>query len=105
MIQEEFLIKVIERLETLDIPYMVTGGMAVIFYGRPRLTHDFDIVVEINPGHVQKIVDAFKDDFYVDKEAIREALDDHSMFNIIDGGLGMKVDFWMLGEDEYDSRK
>ena len=30
----------------LNIPYMITGGIAVIFFGKPRLTHDFDYLKE-----------------------------------------------------------
>lgn len=32
----------IVRLERLGIPYFVTGSMAGILYGEPRLTHDVD---------------------------------------------------------------
>ena len=45
MVQENLLIKVIERINKLHIPYMITGAIACIFYGKPRLTHDFDLVV------------------------------------------------------------
>lgn len=36
----EFLIN---PLEVQKIPYFVTGSIASIFYGEPRLTHDIDI--------------------------------------------------------------
>lgn len=34
----------IEPLDELDIPYIVTGAVASIIYGEPRLTHDVDLV-------------------------------------------------------------
>jgi hypothetical protein len=33
-----FFAYVVEVLESLEIPYMVVGGLAVILYGEPRLT-------------------------------------------------------------------
>ena len=73
MIQEELLLKVVDELNKISIPYMVAGGIAVIFYGRPRLTHDFDIIVEISPDQAKKLAESFKEDFHVDEEAIQEA--------------------------------
>jgi len=48
MIQEDLLVKVVDKLNRLNFPYMMTGGIAAIFYDKPRLTHDFDIIVEIS---------------------------------------------------------
>lgn len=39
----EFLRTFINPLEIQKIPYFVTGSIASIFYGEPRLTHDIDI--------------------------------------------------------------
>ena len=41
------LIKVVKILSKLNIPYLVTGGVAVLVWGRPRFTADIDLVVEI----------------------------------------------------------
>ena len=49
----------VSRLNRLDIRYMVTGAVASIIYGEPRLTHDIDLVVELNPQNAEKIIDAF----------------------------------------------
>jgi hypothetical protein len=47
-----FFTYVIQVLERLDIPYMVVGGFAAIFYGEPRLTIDVDIVVDMKWEHI-----------------------------------------------------
>jgi hypothetical protein len=44
----EVLITVTGRLETADIPYMITGSMAANYYTVPRMTRDIDIVVELS---------------------------------------------------------
>ena len=61
-----FFAYVIEVLERLEIPYMVVGGFAAIFYGEPRLTIDVDIVVDMGWKHITPLVAAFPiPDYYV----------------------------------------
>ena len=35
------------RLNKLNIRYMITGSVAGIVYGEPRMTHDIDLVLEM----------------------------------------------------------
>ena len=44
--QEELLKEITSFLHKANIPYMVTGSLSIIFYGRPRASHDIDFVVE-----------------------------------------------------------
>ena len=36
-------------LNGTGVRYMVTGGLAAIIYGEPRLTNDVDVVADIGP--------------------------------------------------------
>jgi len=47
MIQSEVLFKVLDALETLGLRYMIVGSFASNYWGRPRSTHDADLVMEI----------------------------------------------------------
>lgn len=47
MEQLEVLRKVVEKLCDLDIEYMLSGSVAMNFYGQPRMTRDFNIVIVI----------------------------------------------------------
>ena len=105
MIQEDLLIRIADAMHKMKIPYMMTGGIATIFYGRPRLTHHFDLVLEMGPEHVPILRDTFGDEFYLDEKAIREALNNHSMFNLIHFDSGIKVDFWLLQDDVFDRKR
>lgn len=105
MIQDDLLVKIIEKINQIKIPYMLTGGIATIFYGRPRITHDFDIVVEFSANHVPVLIESFRDEFYIDEESIQEALNNQSMFNMIHLHSGIKVDFWMLQDDHFDRKR
>lgn len=43
----------LSRLNKIDIRYMITGAVAVIIYGEPRLTQDIDLVVELKTNHIE----------------------------------------------------
>jgi len=44
---QDLLIKIVNVLDDLKIPYLITGGIAVLVWGRPRFTADIDVVIEI----------------------------------------------------------
>ncbi len=84
---------VIERLEKSRIPYMLTGSFAGNFYTVPRMTRDIDIVIDLLQPSVDQLLEVFKDDFYVSKEAIIQAIEHPGMFNIIHTNTVLKIDF------------
>jgi len=92
---------VVDKLHSFNISYMLTGALAINYYGVPRMTHDIDIIVHITSKDIKKIQELFENDFFVSEESIRVALAEGSMFNIIHKDTGYKVDFWILKEDEY----
>lgn len=97
-----FFTYVIEVLEQLDIPYMVVGGFAAIFYGEPRLTIDVDIVVDMKWRHIGPFVAAFPiPDYYVSAEGIRDSLQRCYPFNVIQPTTGAKVDLVPLPRDPF----
>jgi hypothetical protein len=53
---------VTSRLNDAEIDYMLSGSVALTFYGKPRMTRDIDIVVNII--HLEKVI---KVDFIIRK--------------------------------------
>ena len=47
--EEQVLTHIVRALESLGIPYMVTGSVASSFHGKPRTTHDADVVIDPTP--------------------------------------------------------
>lgn len=72
---------------------MITGSTAANFYTIPRMTRDIDIVVELAREDTDRVVELFGDDFYVDREAVTDAVIRQSMFNVIHSEWVIKVDF------------
>lgn len=104
----QLLIDITGILDDLAIPYLVTGGMAVFVWGRPRFTADVDIVIELDQRKgmlLEKALRAFSEKGYIDQTMIDDAIRDNGEFNFIDGETGVKVDFWILKHDAYDQER
>src|SRR2546428_13455972 len=48
-----------QRLNTLGVAYMVSGSVAVIIYGQPRLTHHVGLVVVLDREHIARLPAGF----------------------------------------------
>ncbi len=97
----EVLKTVSQRLNQAGIPYMITGSTAANFYAVPRMTRDIDIVIDIRKEDAGRISNLFEDEFYVDPETVREAVDRKGMFNIIHNEYVIKIDFIVRKEGPY----
>jgi hypothetical protein len=90
-------------LNALGLTYMVTGAVAAIVYGEPRLTNDIDIVIAIDNESVAQLSRAFDpSDFYVPPieimamEANRPV---YGHFNLIHTATSLKADVYPAGTD------
>lgn len=106
MSQPELLRLVGERLEAAGIDYMVSGSIASSLQGEPRATHDIDIVVAVRRPAAEvagRLKASFPEpEFYLDENAVRDAIMSRGMFNLIDVRSGDEVDFWLLTDDSFD---
>lgn len=90
-------------LEEAGIDYMVTGSVAAMLYGEPRLTHDIDLVIELSRERVPEMVRCFpQENFYLPPqevmvEEVVRAQRGH--FNAIHHGSGFKADFYPMAGD------
>lgn len=106
MSQQELLKKVVVVLERLGIEYMLTGSVVSSIQGEPRSTHDIDVVVFIQEAAIEEFVKAFpQQKYYIDQDSVYEALQNKTMFNLIDTTEGDKVDFWILTQDKFDQSR
>ena len=92
---------VASRLNDAKIDYMISGSVALTFYGKPRMTRDIDIVIVIPPGEIDRFVRLFEPDFYIDRDMAVDAVSNQSMFNIIHLETVIKVDFIIRKNQEY----
>ncbi len=93
--------RVLSALQESVIEYMIVGSYAAALHGFVRTTHDLDLVVCLLPEHVSTLATSLGDEFYLDTESALTAIERGDMFNAIDTNSGIKVDFWMLKDDEF----
>jgi hypothetical protein len=104
MPEADLFLRFIRPLNQARMRYVLTGSVAAIFYGEPRLTHDADFVVVLNEPEIHSLAKFFTPtDFYVPPaevigiEAKRES---RGHFNIIHLESGFKADFYLAGIDQ-----
>ena len=91
------------RLNNLNIRYMITGSVASIVYGEPRMTHDIDLVMELEYEDTERFAEAFPiETFYcppaeVIKVELGRSFRGH--FNLIHHETGFKADIYLRGRD------
>jgi hypothetical protein len=99
---EPFLIFT-RKLNELGIRYMVSGSVAAIYYGEPRLTNDVDIIVFLKREDVPRLEQAFpQGEFYCPPREVIEmelAREQRGHFNLIHEGTGFKADVYLTGHD------
>lgn len=103
--QASLLVSLAEYFHQHDIAYMITGAWSVIFYGRPRASHDIDFVVELNPTDIARVLKSFDtlpSELLVQKEMVREGIQNKNLFQIIHRPTLLKVDVWLLTDDPFD---
>lgn len=90
---DELLRRLVTILEGLELPYLLTGSIATTLYGEPRFTNDIDVVVDLAAERIVDFCAAFpSDEYYVDEESVRSAVERHHQFNVIHPRSALKVD-------------
>ncbi len=103
MLEPNLFLIFVNRLNASGIRYMITGAVASIVYGEPRLTHDIDLVLELDDDSALKLVEVFPlEEFYcppleILKIEVKRSLRGH--FNLIHHETGFKADVYIMGED------
>ena len=96
MEQHELLRHAARCFEKHGIPYFITGAVAAIAYGEPRLTNDIDIVVDLPAEDIPKLKSCYpEDEFYFEEDSAR----------IIHPGSGLKIDVMIAKGDAFDESR
>src|SRR5262245_30468885 len=104
MPEPELSLLFIRPLNQIGARYIVSGSIAAIIYGEPRLTHDVDFIIYLNAENVHRLPEVFpQDQFYLPPVQIilsEVAREQRGHFNVIHLETGFKADFYTSGRDE-----
>ncbi|MBL8028192.1 MAG: hypothetical protein JNL74_17345 [Fibrobacteres bacterium] len=99
----DFIKTFVIPIENTGVDYFITGSVATMFYGEPRLTHDIDIVIALNQQQINLLGNAFPLDSYyfppddvVKNEILRAG---KGQFNLIHHDSGLKADLFIFKND------
>lgn len=62
---EAAVVQLASFLSRMKVPYMIIGGYANLFWGRPRLTQDLDVTVFMDDADIQRLADGLSAEFAI----------------------------------------
>ncbi len=90
----------------MQLTYLVVGSIATIAYGEPRFTNDIDIVLDLSDDQIAEFCSSFPgEDFYISRTAVEQAVRQRFQFNVIHPASGLKIDFIVLSESDFDQSR
>ena len=91
-------------LDRAQLRYLISGSVAAMLYGEPRVTLDIDFVVLLRMEDIARLPDAYPEsEFYLpplDVIAAEAARPVKGHFNVIHPASGLKADFYTANQDE-----
>lgn len=104
----EFIDIFVAPLERQGLRYLVTGSVASMVYGEPRLTNDIDLILELKPSEIPGLSLAFPESEYylpppevIQTECVRPQ---RGHFNIFHLETMLKADVYLAGTDPLHCR-
>ena len=88
------LTPLIEVFDRFGIAYYIGGSVASSVHGRRRYTQDVEVAA-IQLKHVQTLVAMLEQEYYIDADMIRSAIQNRSSFNLLHNDTGVKVDVFV----------
>ncbi|MCF7885245.1 MAG: hypothetical protein K9M80_02015 [Candidatus Marinimicrobia bacterium] len=65
---------------------------------------DIDIIADIQKNHIPHLMEQLKNDYYIDENMIKEAIQHSTSFNIVHLETAMKVDVFIKKNNSYGNR-
>jgi hypothetical protein len=93
---------VIDVFDRLGAAYSIGGSIASAFAGEPRSTLDVDIVVDLTLADVDIVENALDNEFYFDRDRLRQAVNDRASVNLIHVESSTKIDLFIAGGTPLD---
>lgn len=102
MTSDEALVAVIDALDHLGLPYMLTGSLASNFHGIPRSTRDADLVVDLPADGVGRLAAALPPELVLDRQASFETVTGTTRHVARLRGSVFLVELFQLSDDPHD---
>ena len=105
MQETDLFLVFISRFDALKVRYMVTGSVAGVFYGEPRVTHDVDVVLELPRDRISDFAAMFPiEEFYCPPEEVlveETQRTQRGHFNLMHHESGFRADVYCANRDPF----
>lgn len=98
----DFVIRVIDALERLRIPYMTVGSFSSNVYGRMRSTKDADFVVELGDTPINAVAAALGPEFVLEAQMSFETITATSRYRLKHRDTAFVIELFLLSNDPHD---
>jgi hypothetical protein len=93
---------VAEAFDALGVRYFLSGSVASSAHGVARASLDADVIVELNPSHVERLAHQLAGAYYVPIEQMRTAAAERRSFNLIHLATMFKIDVFVSKGRPFD---
>jgi hypothetical protein len=91
-------------LDSVGVPYAITGSVASSVHGEPCVSADVDLVVRMTPQQAERVARDLPERFYRSVDALCDAATNCSIANLVDTVTGLKVDLSVLSATSFHQR-
>jgi hypothetical protein len=96
---------VLRSLDEAGIPHMLVGSFASSEWGRPRTTHDVDLIIDPTHESLTRFEELIAEtELYLGPDP-HEALDRSDQFNVIDASAGWKIDLMIRPDTPFQRNR
>lgn len=102
MTNDEIVVAVIDALNELGVPYMLTGSLASNVWGIARSTADADFVVQSRSLDLRALAERLGPDFRLDPQVSFETVTGTNRHVVRARGRRFRVELFLLSNDPHD---
>lgn len=102
---EEIVGRVIDALNELAVPHMLTGSLASMLYSMPRSTVDADLVVVLQPTSIRQLADRLGPQFRLDPQLGFETVTATSKTVFAFTPTAFRIELFDLSDDPHDKER
>ena len=105
MTGNEAVLSMIDALDAMSVPHMLTGSYASNVFGIARSTQDADFVVELGQTSLSQIAGRLGNSFRVDPQMSFETITGTSRYVIQLRDSPFKIELFLLSDDAHDRER
>lgn len=92
----------VDTFEQLGVAYYIGGSVASSIYGMVQAAQDVDVIVNLQLEHIHPLLAQLQADYYIDEEAVRDAIQHRTWFSTIHLESMLKMDMFLPKNRPFD---